>query len=133
MLVDFAAVDPGTTLILYNDCPVPLPCFDPRYDHHTGDPDRTAEGGAPPTVPGYGPNTRTLLQLRVTGTPAPPYDLDRLWDRLPAAYAPASVPRSCRNRPTTPASAPRVRRPGSRSTPAPSSSPRPAEHRCACR
>ncbi|NGM11776.1 hypothetical protein ENC19_03320 [Verrucosispora sp. CWR15] len=92
VLVDFAAVDPGTTLILYNDCPVPLPCFDPRYDHHTGDPDRTAEGGAPPTVPGYGPNTRTLLQLRVTGTPAPPYDLDRLWDRLPAAYAASQRP-----------------------------------------
>ncbi|WBB47037.1 hypothetical protein O3597_17925 [Verrucosispora sp. WMMA2044] len=92
VLVDFAAVDPGTTLILYNDCPVPLPCFDPRYDHHTGDPDRTTEGGAPPTVPGYGPNTRTLLQLRVTGTPAPPYDLDRLRDRLPAAYAASQRP-----------------------------------------
>ncbi|MBX7268388.1 hypothetical protein KIF24_21805 [Micromonospora sp. Llam7] len=92
VLVDFATVTPGSTLILYNDCPVPLPCFDPRYDHHTGGPDRTAEGGAPPTVPGYGPNTRTLVQLRVAGTPAEPYDLDRLRARLPGAYATSQRP-----------------------------------------
>ncbi|GIJ07259.1 hypothetical protein ACFFMR_12405 [Micromonospora andamanensis] len=92
VLVDLATVEPGTTLILYNDCPAPLPCFDPRYDHHTGGPDRTAEGGAPPTVPGYGPNTRTLMQLRVTGTRATPYDLDRLRERLPGAYAASQRP-----------------------------------------
>ncbi|WP_341719641.1 hypothetical protein QQG74_07955 [Micromonospora sp. FIMYZ51] len=92
VLVDLAPVAPGSTLILYNDCPVPLPCFDPRYDLHTGGPDRTAEGGAPPTHPGYGPNTRTLLQLRVVGQPAPAYDLDRLRDRLPGAYAASQRP-----------------------------------------
>ena len=87
VLVDFSAVPPGSTLILYNDAPAPLPGFDPRYDQHTDAPDRTAEGGPPRTEPGYGPNTRTLLQFRVTGAPAPPYDLDRLRDRLPLAYA----------------------------------------------
>ncbi|MDO3700554.1 hypothetical protein Q3W71_02525 [Micromonospora sp. C28SCA-DRY-2] len=92
VLVDFAAVAPGSTLILYNDCPAPLPGFDPRYDQHTGAPDRTAEGGAPPTRPGYGPNTRTLLQFRVSGTPAPRYDLARLRDRLPRAYAAGQRP-----------------------------------------
>ncbi|PZF87287.1 hypothetical protein [Micromonospora endophytica] len=95
VLVDLTSVTPGSTLILYNDCPVPLPCFDPRYDHHTGDPDRSAEGGPPPTRPGYGPNTRTLLQLRVTGSvPAdrPAYDLDRLRERLPGAYARSQRP-----------------------------------------
>ncbi|MGC5050728.1 hypothetical protein ACLQ2S_04640 [Micromonospora sp. DT48] len=92
VLVDFATVDPGTTLILYNDCPAPLPCFDPRYDHHTDGPDRRDEGGAPPTLPGYGPNTRTVLQIRVTGTPAAPYDLDRLRERLPGAYAASQRP-----------------------------------------
>ncbi|MEU4381515.1 hypothetical protein [Micromonospora echinofusca] len=92
VLVDFSAVAPGGTLILYNDCPAPLPGFDPRADHFTGGPDRTAEGGAPPTRPGYGPNTRTLLQFRVAGTPAPPYDLARLRERLPAAYAASQRP-----------------------------------------
>ncbi|MFV2100294.1 hypothetical protein [Micromonospora sp. LOL_024] len=92
VLVDLATVTPGSTLILYNDCPAPLPCFDPRYDQHTGGPDRTAEGGAPSTLPGYGPNTRTLLQLRVAGTPAEPYDHDRLRERLPAVYAASQRP-----------------------------------------
>ncbi|MER7472965.1 hypothetical protein [Micromonospora sp. NPDC000018] len=92
VLVDFSTVPPGGTVILYNDCPAPLPGFDPRADHHTGAPDRTAEGGAPPTRPGYGPNTRTLLQFRVAGTPAPPYDLARLRDRLPHAYAASQRP-----------------------------------------
>ncbi|MEU8086397.1 hypothetical protein AB0B57_22660 [Micromonospora sp. NPDC049101] len=92
VLVDFAAVPPGSTLILYNDAPAPLPGFDPRYDQHTDAPDRTAEGGPPGTEPGYGPNTRTLLQFRVTGTPAPPYDLGRLRDRLPGAYAASQRP-----------------------------------------
>ncbi|MGC5029635.1 hypothetical protein [Micromonospora sp. DT229] len=92
VLVDFATVAPGSTLILYNDCPAPFPAFDPRYDQHTGAADRTAEGGPPPTVPGYGPNTRTLVQVRVTGTPAQPYDLDRLRERLPTAYAASQRP-----------------------------------------
>ncbi|MGC4895812.1 fibronectin type III domain-containing protein [Micromonospora sp. DT31] len=92
VVVDFSAVPPGGTLILYNDCPAPLPRFDPRYDHHTGAPDRTASGGLPPTRPGYGPNTRTLLQIRVAGTPAQPYDRRRLADRLPGAYAASQPP-----------------------------------------
>ncbi|SCL30725.1 hypothetical protein GA0070616_4130 [Micromonospora nigra] len=92
VLVDFAEVAPGSTLILYNDCPAPLPAADPRYDHHTGAPDRTAGGGAPPTLPGYGPNTRTLVQFRVTGTPEAPYDWERLRARLPGAYATAQRP-----------------------------------------
>ena len=68
VIVDFATVPPGSTLILYNDCPAPLPRFDPRYDHHTGAPDRSGSGGLPPTRPGYGPNTRTLLQIRVVAS-----------------------------------------------------------------
>ncbi|MFI6266791.1 hypothetical protein [Micromonospora sp. NPDC051006] len=92
VVVDFSAVPPGGTLILYNDCPAPLPGFDPRYDHHTDAPDRTVEGGPPATRPGYGPNTRTLLQFRVNGAPAQPYDLARLRERLPRAYAASQRP-----------------------------------------
>ncbi|SBT53435.1 fibronectin type III domain-containing protein [Micromonospora auratinigra] len=92
VLVDFSLVPPGSTLILYNDCPAPLPRFDPRHDHHTDAPDRTAVGGLPPAHPGYGPNTRTLLQFRVAGDPEPPYDLARLTARLPGAYARSQPP-----------------------------------------
>ncbi|MGW5579731.1 hypothetical protein [Micromonospora chokoriensis] len=92
VLVDFSAVPPGSTVILYNDAPAPLPGYDPRYDQHTDAPDRTAEGGPPPTEPGYGPNTRTLLQFRVSGVPARPYDLQRLRERLPVAYAASQRP-----------------------------------------
>ncbi|MGC4891815.1 fibronectin type III domain-containing protein [Micromonospora sp. DT227] len=92
VVVDFSTVPPGRTLILYNDCPAPLPRFDPRYDHHTGAADRTGAGGLPPAHPGYGPNTRTLLQIRVVGSPAPRYDRRRLAARLPAAYAQSQPP-----------------------------------------
>ncbi|MEE6261095.1 fibronectin type III domain-containing protein [Plantactinospora sonchi] len=92
VVVDFSAVPPGSHLILYNDCPAPMPGFDPRNDHYTGNPDQTGSGGAPRTLPGYGPNTRTLLQIQVVGTPAPPFDLDRLRDRLPEAYARSQPP-----------------------------------------
>ncbi|MFJ8685176.1 hypothetical protein [Micromonospora wenchangensis] len=92
VIVDFSTLPPGATVLLYNDCPAPLPGFDPRYDRHTAAGDRRAEGGGPGTLPGYGPNTRTVLQFRVAGTPGRRYDLDRLAERLPAAYAAAQRP-----------------------------------------
>ncbi|HEY0698232.1 MAG TPA: hypothetical protein VGD43_10550, partial [Micromonospora sp.] len=99
VIVDFSTVPPGSQLILYNDCPAPMPAFDDRYDHYTGGPDQRATGGPPPTLPGYGPNTRTILQFQVAGTPAPRYDLDLLRARLPRAYAasqpPPVVPQPC--------------------------------------
>lgn len=69
----------GKTLILYNDAPAAFPAADARYDYYTGNPDLTEEGGAPTTQPGYGPNTRTIMQIRVAAsTPAPAYDLAAL-------------------------------------------------------
>lgn len=64
VVIDFSQYA-GQTLILYNDSPAPFPALDPRYDYHTGGPDLTATGGAPTTLPGYGPNTRTIMQIRV--------------------------------------------------------------------
>ncbi len=62
----------GKTLILYNDSGAPVPAFDTRYDYYTGDPDQTTTGGAPTTLPGYGPNIRTVMQIQVANnTPAP--------------------------------------------------------------
>ena len=94
VIVDFTPYA-GKTLILYNDSPAPVPAADPRVDYYTAGPDWTANGGAPSTLPGYGPNTRTIMQIRVAGTPgaAPPNDyyntavLSALQTALPPAFA----------------------------------------------
>ncbi|MGC9468815.1 MAG: fibronectin type III domain-containing protein [Anaerolineae bacterium] len=62
----------GQTLILYNDAPAAFPARDPRYDYYTGNGDYRDTGGAPSTLPGYGPNIRTVMQIKVTGTPGTP-------------------------------------------------------------
>lgn len=64
VLVDFTKFA-GQTLILYNDAPTPAPAFDSRLDYFTGDGDQTPIGGAPNTPAGYGPNTRTIMQVKV--------------------------------------------------------------------
>ncbi len=78
VVVDFSQFA-GKTLILYNDAPAPVPANDPRLDYFTGNPDQEDIGGAPSTVAGFGPNTRTIMQIRVADVvPAQPFDLDRL-------------------------------------------------------
>lgn len=78
VIVDFSQYA-GKTLILYNDAPAPFPASDTRYDYYTNNEDLTAEGGAPQTQPGFGPNIRTIMQIKVADTaPADPYDLDGL-------------------------------------------------------
>ncbi len=67
VLVDFTHFA-GSTLLLYNDSPAPMPAWDLRLDYYTGGFDNTDTGGAFSVVPGYGPNSRTLMQIRVTGT-----------------------------------------------------------------
>ena len=66
VIVDFSGLPVGTKVILYNDGPTPNPAFDSRYDYYTGDPDQTTSGGAPSTLVGYGPNTRTIMQFVVS-------------------------------------------------------------------
>jgi len=80
VIVDFSQY-PGKTLILYNDAPAAFPALDPRYDYYTGNPDQTDTGGAPSTQAGYGPNTRTIMQIRVgtsVTTPTPNVTLANL-------------------------------------------------------
>ncbi|AGK52394.1 fibronectin type III domain-containing protein [Bacillus sp. 1NLA3E] len=95
VVVDFSKYA-GQTLILYNDAPAPVPAFDPRYDYYTGDPDQSATGnntgGAPTTQPGYGPNTRTVMQIKVAPATATTTDttqttLDSLKTEIPKAFA----------------------------------------------
>jgi FtsP/CotA-like multicopper oxidase with cupredoxin domain len=78
VLVDFSAFA-GETLILYNDAPAAFPALDTRYDYYTGNPDQTGGGGAPSTQVGYGPNTRTIMQINVgRGGAAAAYNLAAL-------------------------------------------------------
>ena len=99
IIVDFASCNVGDVLILYSDAPAPFPApsGDARNDYFTGGDDQTAVGGAPKTVAGFGPNTRTLLQIRVVagGTPDPVgFDqwLSDLRAALPIAYAASQPP-----------------------------------------
>ena len=88
-IVDFSAY-PGQTLILYNDAPAPTPFNDQRDDYYTGDPDQTGTGGTYTTKPGYGPNTRTMMQIKVNAAPAgttpAAFNANALLTALPAAY-----------------------------------------------
>ena len=81
VIVDFTGYADGTTLILYNDSPAPIPAGAAVYDFYTGNGDQTGTGGAPGTLPGYGPNTRTIMQIRVNTllpAAAPDYSLANL-------------------------------------------------------
>ena len=71
VVVDFSAYA-GKTLILYNDAPAPVPAFDTRFDYYTDDADQTDTGGAPTTHAGYGPNTRTIMQIKVAAAVSQP-------------------------------------------------------------
>ncbi len=88
IVVDFSAFA-GKTLILYNDGPAPVPAFDSRIDYYTGDLDQTDTGGAPSTLPGYGPNTRTLMQIQVAQNAAASssFNLASLQAALPGIFA----------------------------------------------
>lgn len=88
VIVDFTSVPAGSSLILYNDNAAPTPLYDTRNDYYTGDPDQTAVGGAPPTVAGWGPNTRTLMQINLQpgGIPGTPVNINTLNTALAAAY-----------------------------------------------
>ena len=74
-IVDFSKFA-GKTLILYNDAPTPAPAVDSRLDYFTGDGDQTPIGGAPNTLPGFGPNTRTVMQV-IVDQPTTGKSLDR--------------------------------------------------------
>jgi spore coat protein A len=67
IVIDFKAFA-GKTLILYSDAPAPFPSGDAGMDYFRG---MGAFPGAP-TQDGYGPNTRTLLQIVVAPTTSSP-------------------------------------------------------------
>ncbi len=76
VIVDFSQFA-GQTLILYNDAPAAFPARVPSYDYYTGAPDLRPVG-APTILPGYGPNTRTIMQVKIAGAAAPAFNLTKL-------------------------------------------------------
>ena len=87
VIVDFSQYR-GKTLILYNDSPAAFPARQASYDMYTGGPD-FSPAGPHPTLPGYGPNTRTVMQVKVsTLAAAPAFDLPNTTnDRMGALNA----------------------------------------------
>ncbi len=78
VILDFSQYA-GKTLILYNDAPTAHPALDPRTDYYTDSPDLRDSGGTKPIRAGFGPNTRTMMKIKVAAkTPAQPYDLATL-------------------------------------------------------
>jgi spore coat protein A len=83
LIVDFRNIPAGSTLILYSDAPGPFPGGDPSQDYYPSNPK------TPSSIPGYGPNTRTLLQIRVKA-------------RVGAADQPITLPVPAKLTPTDP-------------------------------
>jgi FtsP/CotA-like multicopper oxidase with cupredoxin domain len=83
VIVDFSQFA-GQTLILYNDAPAAFPARDPRYDYYTGNGDYRETGGASSTLPGYGPNTRTIMQIKVSGGAGQSFNLAALQNAFKA-------------------------------------------------
>jgi spore coat protein A len=80
LIVDFSAVPNGTKVLLYNDAPAPFPGGAPIFDFYVGNKKNPAV-----TAPGFGPNSRTILQFRVNAAAPPPAPIT-----LPATF-PATV------------------------------------------
>ncbi|MFI5294021.1 MAG: multicopper oxidase domain-containing protein [Thermodesulfovibrionales bacterium] len=95
VIVDLRGATDGSTYLLYNDAPAPLPQPWPINDYYTDNPDQRVVGGPPTTPPGFGPNTRTVMQIRIK-TPAgfvpSTFNLAALQTMIPKAFAIAQDP-----------------------------------------
>ncbi len=80
-IVDFSTVPANTKLLLYNDAAAPFPGGDDTTDYYPGSPNPVT------TDPGFGPNTRTIMQIIVRPRKGAP-------DRPAALVLPALDPPS---------------------------------------
>jgi spore coat protein A len=99
VIIDFRGFA-GKHIILYNDSPAPFPGGDIRNDYYVSEQfafDLRIIGGAPKTLPGFGPDTRVLMRFDVENT-APSGEIDfaqavtRLNAELPATFAATQLP-----------------------------------------
>jgi spore coat protein A len=105
VLVDFSGVPAGAKLILYSDAPAPFPMGDPLNDYFSGAPGQGG-GGAASTPPGLGPNTRTIMQLRIVplagkGDPSTLSALSKPNNRILPPVAPLDPATAARTRDLT--------------------------------
>lgn len=92
ILIDFTGMA-GKSFILYNDAVAPFPAGDARNEYFTGDLDMTPYGGAPTTRAGFGPNTRTVMKIRVSsGSPGPLPNLNSLATALQKNFKSGNQP-----------------------------------------
>ncbi len=68
VIADLSGAKAGDVMILYNDNPAAMPNGWPFNDLYTNGLDLTAVGGPPSIPPGFGPNNRTVMQIRIAGT-----------------------------------------------------------------
>jgi hypothetical protein len=87
IIIDFSECNDNDIFILYNDSPAPAPASDARLDYYTGVEDQSLSGGCPSILPGYVPNTRTIMQFRIQAGNAIPFDINTLKKEIPIAYA----------------------------------------------
>ena len=92
VIVDFSNYA-NKTLILYNDSPAPVPAGAAPYDNYTGDGNLMDGGGAPNTQPGYGPNTRTIMQIQVGPSVTGPATTQVTVGNLQSVFAKAATKR----------------------------------------
>jgi len=108
VVIDFSQYA-GKTLILYNDAPAAWPAGVFNYDYWTGSPDYRDSGGfgdggvfnpvtglyegGHGTLPGFAPNTRTVMQIKVaqTASSASPFSMTALEQEFVHGQAPATV------------------------------------------
>jgi len=88
VVVDFSGYKDGDTLILYNDAPAPAPNYWAQNDFYTDDPNLD-NIMRPSTPPGFGPNIRTVMQIRIKGPKISTFNFDpnALKTALPKAFA----------------------------------------------
>jgi FtsP/CotA-like multicopper oxidase with cupredoxin domain len=96
VIVDFRGFE-GKSIVLYNDAPAPFPMGDIRNDFYSGAPNLTCIGGAAPTMPGQGPDTRIVMRFDVDSSGSvtePDFNatLAQLQSALPAVYAATEPP-----------------------------------------
>ena len=87
VVVDFSKYA-GKTLILYNDAPSPSPAGDARLDYLSGHGSFADVGGVDNVKPGFGPNTRTMMQIHVSNAvAATPVNTSSLQNATAALFA----------------------------------------------
>jgi spore coat protein A len=92
LIVDFSNIPPGAILILSNDAAAPFPNGSPDYEFHADAPKFSANA-----TPGFGPDTRALLQLRVVPRSGPRDPQPTAPLRLPEIPALPSAGATARN------------------------------------